>query len=165
MTESFAEFCRATDADRETLQVAARYYIAELTDYRTAPEMLDQMSAATASPDTQIASVVMDLESRPDVIEAAARAILAAAWEVPGETDRVRRAVQAARSKMPVVEVGLLALVSVYGMYLLATGGISKQTITTRQNENGETSTVVETEYHSVAEPLKAITGLFSKQS
>jgi hypothetical protein len=57
--------------------------------------------------------------------------------------------------------VSLLALTAIYGMYLLATGGIKREQSTTETDADGSTRTTVEREYFGVNSPISAIVKLF----
>lgn len=160
MAETFHDYVSRIHADRETIQVAARYYIAERSDYLDPEEIEDEIRASMAVPE-RLPEVIAKVAQDPRTIELASTALLSAAWSDPIEQATIKRALDGAKSKLPVVEVGILALTAIYGMYLLATGGVKRERSTTETSTDGTTKTTTETEYFGVDSPLSALLKIF----
>jgi hypothetical protein len=70
-------------------------------------------------------------------------------------------AIGASRSKLPVVEVGLLAIAAVYGMWLVVTKGRRSHQRVIRRKADGSIEEIETTEWYGPSGPLEAIAGLF----
>lgn len=156
MNEKFEDYIEGKDVDGRALMQAARYYLSERCGDPTAPEMREQLYAATGDP-ASVDAGLDHLAHDPDALETASQALLAWAWDQPGEAIRVERAIDAAKQKLPVIEVALLALVAMYGMYLWKTGNL-KRKITKVTLPDG-TESVTEEEYYPPS--LSSLTVLF----
>ncbi|MBV1855150.1 hypothetical protein [Catellatospora tritici] len=160
MDESFDAYMRRVGADREAVQVAARYYLAEKSDYLDTDEIEAEVRSGMVDP-ARLPEALLAIESDPNLMYLAAAAVLSAAWTDAAERPAIKRAVDGARSKLPVLEVAMLALTSIYGMYLLATGGVKRTRTTQETRPDGSTSSSTETEYYSVEGPLASLVRLF----
>ena len=89
--------------------------------------------------------------------------MLSDAWADPIERPNVERAVNGAKTKMQVIEVGALAIVAIYGMYLTTTGGKRDTEVVLRRAADGSFDLVKRTSYYGPSGPLFAITALFGK--
>ncbi|WP_327687095.1 hypothetical protein [Streptomyces sp. NBC_00467] len=162
MTESLTAFLEHIGADADTVQQAARYYLAEHTDDLDYEEMRDEVLAA--APDAAEAETLLHLlTSHSEYLEQGALVILSTAWEDPGERDMVRDALLDAKAKLPVVEVAILGIVVMYGMYLLATRGRKKHKRVVEHRRDGSFKESVETEYFPPGNPLSALIQLFNQ--
>jgi hypothetical protein len=158
MSVAFEEHVASRGADAETLVQAARYYLAEVTDDLSTEEMREEVREDVGDEAT-IDEVLARLEDDPAALAAAAREILATAWDDPDERLRVIAVLDEARTKLPVIELGILAIVAMYGMWLLTTGGVKRvREKTVRRGDVSETER--ETEYHAPDGPLRAVVGL-----
>jgi hypothetical protein len=122
MPESFDEFVKREKIDAEALIQATRYYIAEQSHDPTAEEMRDRVAASSgdaAAVDAAVAALAGDAR----LLELACHEVLEAAWDKPQQPGRIRSAVDDAKSALPVIETGIIAMVAMYGMYLYTTGG------------------------------------------
>lgn len=157
MSVTFEEHVAARGADTETLVQAARYYLAEVTDDLSTAEMREEVrdGAGEAAVDEALGR----LENDPATLALAAREILTAAWDDADERPRVIAVIDEATTKLPVVELGILAITAMYGMWLLTTGGVRRvKERTTRRGD--ESSTERETEYYAPDGPLRAVVDL-----
>jgi hypothetical protein len=160
MEQSFAEFLSTKQADRDTIQQAARYYLAELTDDLDPEDMKQEMVEEAQDPG-QVEPLLRTLEQDTASVEEASLLLLSAAWEDPNERERVKRAIEGAKRKLPVISTAILAIVAMYGMYLLATGGVKTSEKTSTRKADGSIETKEKKVYASPTEPLRAIVDLF----
>jgi hypothetical protein len=160
MTESLLVFLESIDADADTIEQGARYYLAERTDDLPHHDMQAQILASALDP-AQAQELLRLLAHRSDVLEQGALAVLSAAWEQPGQPELIRNALLDAKAKLPVIEAGILAIVVMYGLYLCATGGKKREKRVVERTEKGRLKETTEIEYYSATSPLTAITQLF----
>lgn len=164
MSESLLAFLKDIDADADTIEQATRYYLAERTDDLPYQEMRAQVFAAAA--DTRQAQELLQLLAvRSDYLEQGALAVLSVAWDEPGQSELIRRALLDAKAKLPVIEASILGIVVMYGMYLLATRGKKRVKRVIVRTEQGRFKEITETEYFSATGPLSTITQLFKQPS
>jgi hypothetical protein len=162
MTETFADFLNSQQADSDTLQQALRYYLAERTDDLAPEEMRDELTAAVGEADP-LDFAISRLEADSETVDAAALAVLSAAWDDPAERERVRSAVENARVKLPVIEVGILAIAAMYGLWLLKTGGVKETEEATRRAPDGSFEQTRRTTFYSPEGPLRAVIGILPR--
>jgi hypothetical protein len=155
MSDTFEGLLQEKRADGDVLMQAARYYVAERCDDPSNEQMMDQMVAEAAEADA-VRAELSKLSNDPVRLELAAKAILNWAWADPLERPRVERALDAAKQKLPVIEVAILAMVALYGMYLIATEG--KKKVIEERDANGNLKKVT-TEYYP--HPLASVVDLF----
>lgn len=157
MTDSFADELNEQQMDTDSLFQALRYYLAELSDDLPAEDMLGEIRAAER--DSQVDAELTRFERDSWLLEVAALRVLSSAWSDPAQRGAVRRALAEAKGKLPVIEVAILAIAAMYGMYLIATGGV-KRTEKTYEREGTVYKEV--TEYADPVDPLRSVTGLFA---
>jgi hypothetical protein len=162
MSLTFDEYVAAGGIDEETLEHAARYYLAERTDDLSTREMRDELVEGVGDEQALDEALAL-LEDDPTALAAASREILAAAWERSDERDRVRAALAEARTKLPVVEIGILAIAAMYGMWLLATGGVKRNVERTVRSADGSETKERETVYYPPDGPLRAVVDVFRR--
>ena len=163
MTQSLLDFLTEQHVDSDGIQQAARLYLAERTDDLTKREMRQQLDQATG--DARLIDTLMKkLEQDSAAVENGALVLLSWAWEEPGERERVIRAIEQAKAKLPVIEVTLIVIATMYGMYLIATGGKKKVTTWVKRREDGKLEESRETiEYAGFPEVISAMVKLFNK--
>src|SRR5690242_18495044 len=88
-------------------------------------------------------------------MEAVALAYLTAAWGRPGERAAIRAALVAANRSMPVIEVIIIATVTIYALYLHATGGKSRVASTVERDEQSRWAEKEETVFADPAPWLR----------
>lgn len=100
----------------ETIYQAARYYLAERLHDPDPDDLLAQLATVMDDPDEARATLAED----GLLLENAALLVLSQAWEEPGERERVRRAIDGATGKLPVIDPDLIAIVCLYGLYRMS---------------------------------------------
>ncbi|HWC35473.1 MAG TPA: hypothetical protein VG650_11690 [Mycobacteriales bacterium] len=153
--EGLAERLTASGVDPSVIPHAMRYFVSASTGDAPPEAIRERLAAACGG--SAIDAAVDLLARDPDALEAASLAILSSGWEDPATRDLAAGAIDAAGVKLPVVEVGLICLMGVYGMWILATGGRRTEHKVTRHDADGSWSVETITTWHGVAEPLSAI--------
>ncbi|MBV8135579.1 MAG: hypothetical protein JO121_08070 [Deltaproteobacteria bacterium] len=146
---TFLEFLNEQQLDAMTIQQATRYYIAEKQELPPT-----EMRKAIGAPEDKLDAAQQELEQDPQTLENACLATLSAGWQE--DETIIRNAFAEAKTKLPVIEVAILAVVAMYGMYLAVTGGVKKK-IVQRKPDGSYTET---TEYYASQGPLGAIVNL-----
>jgi hypothetical protein len=149
-------------ADEDTIHQALRYYLAERLDDPPPSQMRTDLDRLFSDGSTA-AGVLTRLEQNPRMLENAALITLSCAWE-DGDQDRIRTALDDAKGKMPVIEIGLLALVAMYGLYLWRTKGIKRSERVISRGPDGSLEIREVTEYTGPNEALSAVVNLLVKQ-
>ncbi|MEU8079219.1 hypothetical protein AB0B31_27705 [Catellatospora citrea] len=148
---------RAVDPD--TVHQSVLYYLGERLDDLSADDMRRTLEQAWGA---ELDDDLRRLASDPTLLENSALFFLASAWDEPGEQDRIVEIVEDAKAKLPVIEVGMIVLGVMYGLYLLRTGGVKRTERTTIRRPDGsfeETLTVEYADPHGPASVLaKTIT-------
>src|SRR5262249_8117619 len=134
MNETFTEFLNEMQADPDMLHQAIRMRLSERTNDLTRKEMLTELRDAAIS-EEELDHLLKQLERDPDALEQAALVYFERAWENEAERPSIRAAFNYAKSQLPVVETAILAVVAMYGMYLIATNGVTDLTI--KKNSDG----------------------------
>jgi hypothetical protein len=158
--QSLAEFLTEIQADRDTIQQAARYYLAEITEDLDPGDMRQELVQQAQDPE-QVDPLLHTLEKDTASVEEASLLLLSAAWADPSQRERVKSALEEAKRKLPVIETAIIAIVVMYGMYLVATGGVMKSEERTTRKADGSIETVKTTEYAGPTGPLQAVASLF----
>ncbi|WP_086819414.1 hypothetical protein [Allokutzneria sp. NRRL B-24872] len=161
MTSSLADELNARAVDTDGVHQAIRYYLAERLDDLPPEDMLDRMYEVAGR--ARVDRARADLARDQVLLESGALAVLSEAWAEEAEQDRVRAVLTGTKGKLPVVEVAMLAIVCMYGMYLLATGGRKKSTTTTVRKPDGSFESRETIEYADPTRPLGAIAGIFRR--
>lgn len=156
MNETLAEFLNATKADPDTLQQALRMHISERTDDLTRKEMLSELRSS-ANDEEELSRMLKQLEHDPDILQEAALAYFAQAWDDEEQIPSIRAAFENAKSRLPVIETAILAIVAMYGMYLLTTRGVIETRI-----KQGDTE--ITEKRAAFAPTVAAMMGLFGKK-
>ncbi len=158
MTDTLAAALNRQHADADVVHQAVRYYLAERFGDLDVDQMRQTVAERVGS--TQADAMVFQLIGNPGLLEQSALLILSSAWSDEQERERLASAVGDAKGKLALVEAGLLALVTIYGLYLLATGGVrrSDTTVIRRPDGSYEERTVVE-----YTDPGSALGSLLSR--
>lgn len=163
MSKSFKDFLTELAVDSDTIHQAARFYLAEVTEDMDEEEMKQKLVDETGNADAVEAALRL-LERDSTALENADLTLLSAAWEDPQEREKVKGAIEDAKKQLPIIEIGILAIVAMYGMYLVTTGGKQKVTRVTKRNPNdGSLEEIEMTEYSKPSEPLSAVVNLISE--
>jgi hypothetical protein len=162
MKETFAEYLNEIKPNDETIEVAARAFLSELTDDALPEEMKQEMAKAAQNRE-DVERALVELERSPQERREASLAFLCWAWQVSENRQKIRDAFRAAQSKLPVIEPIVLGLIALYGMYLLATDGKRKETRWIKHHADGSFEERIETEYASVVGPLSVLAKLLPR--
>jgi len=147
--------------DAHALEQATRYYLAERSGDLSPRQMKLEVVEAGVD-EARLDEALESLEVDPAAIEQGCLAFLEAAWEEPGQEERIRAAVGEAKSKLPVIEIGILAMVAMYGMYLLATGGVQRSEETRKTSADGSSSERKVVEFVGPSGPLSKVVDLLA---
>src|SRR6185295_3298708 len=134
MNESFTDFLNEIEAEPDMIQQALRIHLSERTNDLTHKEMVTELRESVSS-EEELDQLLKQLEHDPDVLEQAALIYFERAWEDDAQQPSVRAAFKHAKSRLPVVEVAILAVVAMYGMYLIATDGVSEKTTVSKDSK------------------------------
>jgi hypothetical protein len=162
-TSSLADELNARAVDTDGVHQALRYYLAERLDDLPPEDMLEQMYEAADR--DRVDAARAELTCDPRLLESAALVVLSAAWAEESERDRLRAVLAETKGKLPVVEVGIIAIACIFGMYLLATRGIRKYEKTTTHKPDGTFVEREKIEYINPVGALGAIVNLFRQQN
>jgi len=146
---TFLEFLKEQQPDTTMIQQATRYYISE--KHELPPT---KMKTAIGAPADALDAAQRQLEEDVRALENACLAALSAGWEE--DESLIRDAFAEAKTKLPVIEVAIMAVVAMYGTYLLVTGGV-KRKVVQRSADGSYTET---TEYHAPLGPLGTVVDL-----
>jgi len=158
--QSLADYLNELGADADAVQQGFRHYLAEQTDDLPTEAMRQQLLNA-AGDEPLVQSQLIELEQSSERLEEVALLYLSEAWDDPAERDAIKAALIAATQKLPVIELSIIAIVGMYGMYLLATGGKSRTRRRTVHKRDGSFVTEEDTTFASPAEWVKGIVSLF----
>jgi len=156
MHESLVGELQRIDASPAVLPHAMRYFVALQTGDLPPGRMRDELLAAGVDSDGVDRAVGL-LQRDPALMEAAALAVLQAGWEDPARRDLAAGALGAAGAKLPVVEVALISIVAVYGLWLTATKGRRSHEHIVRRGRDGSWEESDKTEWYGPSGPLEAI--------
>jgi hypothetical protein len=160
MPQSLEAFLADRKADTETIQQATRVYLAQRTDYLPPEEMRRQL-IESAGDESAVNELLREIENDPRLAENASLAFLSQAWAEPEEAERIQDAVDEAEEALPVVESIVLATVTMYGMYLVATGGVKKREKVTVRKPDGTLEERETKEYYGPGGPLSKLVSIF----
>ena len=146
---TFLQFLNEQQPDATTIQQATRYYIAE--KHGLPPT---EMRKAIGVPEDELVVAQQQLEQDPQTLENACLATLSAGWQE--DETLIRNAFAEAKIKLPVIEVAIVAVVAMYGMYLAVTGGVKKKVV--QRNRDGSYTEI--TEYYASQGPLGTVMDL-----
>jgi hypothetical protein len=163
MTSSLADELNTRAIDTDGVHQALRYYLAERLDDLPPEDMLERMYQAAGQ--DRVDAARANLTHDPQLLENAALVVLSAAWAEESEQDRLRAVLTETKDKMPVVEVAIIAITCMYGMYLLVTRGIKKSEITTVHKPDGTFEKKETIEYTDPTRPLGAIANIFRQSN
>ena len=153
---TFQSFLNARQPEDGQILIALRYYMSEVTDDKLPEEMLDDIASQV---DDRAALVRAREEFAKDQASQVAAALLffSTAWDDPAERARIERAFDAVSTKLPVVEMAILAIVGMYALFLTRTGGVKTVTKTTRRKKDGSSETTFAQENFSPTEPIMGV--------
>ncbi|MGI8333743.1 hypothetical protein ACRYCC_27665 [Actinomadura scrupuli] len=144
MSQTLADLLNTADVDRDSVHQAVRYYLGERLDDLPPDEMRSELDGAVG--DEAVDALLRQLTDSESLLDQASLLFLTSSYAEPGEREVVAAAIDQAKTKLPVVEAGLIALVCLYGMYLVATGGVrkSEKSVVRKPDGSFEERTTVE---------------------
>jgi hypothetical protein len=152
---TFAQFLADGDYDAETIIQACRYLVALQSDDLPTADMQAELAAAE--------DALEALSSDADLLQQAALATLSMAWQSDDGPTVVKGAFEAARGKLPVIEVGIVATAVMYGLYLVITKGVRSERTVVEKRADGTTIERRAVEYFGPTGPLRGITGILNQ--
>jgi hypothetical protein len=156
---TFVEFLNQRRVTDEKALVALRFYLAEVTDDRLPDEMRDDITALVQD-DARVDDALRRLAANHDVQATAALDYFAARWDDDGEQERIERAFAAAGTKLPVIEVGIIAIVTMYALFLGTTKGVKSRKRSVKRGADGSFEETTEEENWGPTGPLQSIVAL-----
>jgi hypothetical protein len=162
--DTFLDFLNERRPEEEKILVALRFYLAEVTDDKLPRELQEEMENAASDPHA-VGDALAQLKKDRGAQARAAISFLADRWEDPAERLRIARAFDGAATKLPVIEAGLIAIVTMYGIFLMATDGRRKKSRTIESGKDGTYREVVVEEMYSPMGPIKAVLQLFGAKA
>jgi hypothetical protein len=156
MSDALIDELQRTCSDPAMLPHAMRYFVSAQSGDMPPARIHDNLLSAGLSPD-QLDQAAALLQRDPAAMEAAALVVLQAGWAESDERELVRGALGAAQAKLPVVEPGLIAIIAVYGLWLVATRGRKSHEHVIRRSADGSYEESETTEWFGPVAPLEAI--------
>jgi len=160
MNEGLVEFLNRTKPNQETIEVATRTFLSELTEDMP-PSKMKRNLVGAATDRQAVERALLELEASPQDRLQASLTILVWAWENLDNRARIQAAFRGAQSKLPAIEAGLLALVAMYGMYLMTTAGRRRENRTIKIAQDGTFEETTTIEYERPTGSLSMIAKLF----
>lgn len=153
--DDFSTYLTSIRASRQTVLVGLRYLVSEQNGDLTSREMTVELEGVAT--EAEVAGALRSLEESEARMDELALLYLGEQWADPEKRDSIAGALTAANAKLPVVELAILALVAMYGLYLIHTGGATRRRRRTIRRPDGTFEEVEEAEY---ADPSSWISGL-----
>jgi hypothetical protein len=163
MSSDLIDELQRTSPDPAMLPHAMRYFVSAQSGDLPPGRIQDALLGGGLTLE-QLGEAADLLQRDPVAMESTALAVLQAGWADPGERDLVRGALGAAQAKLPVVEPGLIAIVAVYGLWLIATRGRRSHEHVIRRKPDGSYEESETTEWFGPAAPLEAIAKVLGLQ-
>lgn len=160
MNEVLADYLNTIKPNDETIETATRCFVSEYTDDLIPQQMKNRLVTVATNRD-DLEHTLLRLERSPAERREACLAFLSWAWQDSKNRPRIRAAFEGAQAKLPAVESALLALVALYGMYLLTTGGVKEEVRVVVYREDGSFEEKTSRKYASPLGVLSLITTLF----
>jgi hypothetical protein len=158
MNKAFEEYLLHNGVDTDTLLEAFRTYLSEQTDYLP-PEDMQTALSKMAVDANGVKNLLKQLANDSDSLLGAAHIVLGTEWDDLEKRELIKDTIETAKKKLPVIELNILAIVAMYGMYLITTGGVREKKQTTILPGGG--IKIESTVYEPPTAPLKMIVDLF----
>jgi hypothetical protein len=159
MTHTLAGFLSSQSADAAHVEQAARYVVAEWSEDLPPESMREQMIISGAS-SRAVDELLNRLQNDSDALEAAALTVLSYSWDEVALRQSTQGAIVEAKSKLPVIEAGIIATAIMYGLWLVATKGKRTHVKIVRRAPDGSYEEIEATEWWDAAGPLRAVADL-----
>lgn len=153
--DSFENYLRTEDPKSDSIQQAARLCLAEFVDDLPVEEMQSRLESRIGK--AELVKVLKTLEKDSWALENASLDILAAIWNRPSGIEKVRTTIDQSAESLPVIETGILAIVTMYFAYLAATGGVSLEEETVERLNDGTIRRTVRRTFYGPTGPLAAV--------
>ncbi len=162
MNVSLADYLSQNNIKGEMIEVAAKYYVSELSG-DLIPKEMKRIVFQNAVDSDKLAIILTDLELSPKMRQQASLEFLSWAWQDPENRSNICKAFEGARSKLPVTEFSIAAIVVIYGMYLIAVLREPKNIKhSIKKTEEGIIEETTEIEYQTINSPLPALAKMFN---
>jgi hypothetical protein len=158
--ENFEEWSRNAGLGPEDLLQGLRCYISKKTDFLPEGD-LQQTLVENGSSEKEVILWCETLAEDSALLEAATIEVLSSNWKDPIERPVIKDCLSKGKAKLPVIEVAILAIVAMYGMYLVTTGGKLSEDFKKRTTANGQEAIDRKTKYSRPSEALIQIVNLF----
>lgn len=158
--ESLAAFLRSINATSDVVQQGFRLYVAEVSD-DLPPARMEEAVVDEARDAMRLRQEMSQLQESSQHLEAVALYFLSEAWEDPEQRESVKDALREANVQLPIIEVAMLSVVAMYGMYLIATRGRSSSKRITVRGADGSFEEKEEIQYASPMPWVKGLVSLF----
>jgi hypothetical protein len=160
MSATLADTLNQLNADHDAVQQALRLYLSEQTGDKTPKELLAELRAAATDP-KELDHELERLQKNPAELDQAALLSLSAAWEDPAARPSVEESLSHAKESLPVIELGILAIVAMYGMYRAIPAQPVKVTTIIERDKNGKYKQKKVTEHERFLPIASAVAKLF----
>jgi hypothetical protein len=160
MTPSLADTLNRLHADPDTVQQGLRLYLSEQTGDLAPRKMLAEMKAAASDP-AELERELERIENDPAALNQAALLSLNAAWEDPEARESVEASLRHAKESLPVIELGILAIVAMYAMYRIIPAQPVKKMEITEWDGKGKYTRKTVTEHESFVPIAGTVAKLF----
>jgi hypothetical protein len=163
MTKTFADTLNRLNADPDSIQQGLRLFLAEQSDDLTPDEMLKEMR--TSADPVELDALLQRVRSDPEALSDAVLFAFDSAWTKAADRPAVEAAIEHAKTRLPVIELGILAVVAMYGMYRLLPAQpikVVKRTVFDPKKGYIEEETV---DHEPFIPIVSAVMTLFSKKS
>ncbi len=163
MSEVFSQYLNRKGFSDEAIEMGTRAYLSEITDDLLHEDMRRKMQSE-ASGKKELDGKILSFADDPKARRDACLAFLSWAWEDEGNRERLKAALEGTQGKLPVIEVAILAIVAMYGMYLLVKATREKpqkKIVTTCKRPDGTFITQKIEDYGTIEGPMGAAEKLF----
>ena len=136
MTKRFEDFLKQVQVDFVTIQQVVWLYLVEQVDDMLLEEMLIEMRVVVIDLlyfDEQLKRLERDSGALTEI----ASDYLAHQWEDEQAREQVENVFQHTKGKLPVIEVTMLTIALMYGMYPATTGGVTEEETSEAINADG----------------------------
>lgn len=163
VSDTLIDTLGAHGGDAATVPHAMRYYVSARAEDLPELEMRERLVRAGVDAD-ELSHTLDRLEHDAALLDSASLLILQDGLADEETRELAVGAIGASRSKLPIVEAGLIAIAAVYGMWLVATKGKRSHQRVIRRGPDGSLEEIETTEWYGPSGPLQAIAGLFGAE-
>jgi hypothetical protein len=158
MSGNFLDFVKNEDIDFRTLEDALKSYVYRNSGFMTDGEMRSCLvEAGSAEDGDELGSAIKVLETDVEARNRLIYAFFEDEWTSPGGEEAVRNAILNAQTKLPIIEIAIIATSILYGLWLQKTSGVRKDTIREETRPDGSKTVVRTVENYPFAQPLNSL--------